>query len=87
MHSVCKMATLTIKNLPDEIYATLSEVAKRNRRSINGEAIVQLEQSLRRSELDATVLLARIRKNRNKLAAKGVRLTDKLLAEGKRHRY
>ncbi|MBV6496092.1 MAG: Arc family DNA-binding protein [Acidobacteria bacterium ACB1] len=80
------MATLTIKNLPDEIYAALSAVAKRNRRSINGEAIVQLEQGLKRSELDATALLAQIRRDRNKLAAKGVHLTDKLLAEGKRHR-
>ena len=34
------MATLTIKNLPDEIYAALSKRAKQNRRSINSEAIV-----------------------------------------------
>ena len=38
------MATLTIKNLPDEIYAALTKTAKLNRRSINSEAIVRLEQ-------------------------------------------
>ena len=38
------MATLTIKNLPDEIYSALSKRAKQNRRSINSEAIIQLEQ-------------------------------------------
>lgn len=81
------MATLTIKNLPDEIYATLSEVAKRNRRSINGEAIFRLERSL---DLPVRVskeeMIANIRMDRTRLAAKRVRLTDKLLAEGKRHR-
>ncbi|MBS1768415.1 MAG: Arc family DNA-binding protein [Acidobacteria bacterium] len=81
------MATLTIKNLPDEVYATLSETAKRNRRSINGEAIFRLERSLdlpvRESKEE---MLANIRKDRNKLAKMGVRLTEKLLTEGKRHR-
>lgn len=81
------MATLTIKNLPDEIYTILSETAKRNRRSINGEAIFRLERSLdlpvRESKEE---MLANIRKDRNKLAKMGVRLTEKLLTEGKRHR-
>lgn len=82
------MATLTIKNLPDEIYATLSQVAKRNRRSINGEAIFRLERSfdLPAAAASKEELISSIRQNRKKLAAKGVRLTDKTLAEGKRHR-
>ncbi|HMU32665.1 MAG TPA: hypothetical protein PKC89_02255 [Pyrinomonadaceae bacterium] len=81
------MATLTIKNLPDEIYTILSETAKRNRRSINGEAIFRLERSLdlpvRESKEE---MLVNIRKDRNKLAKMGVHLTDNLLTEGKRHR-
>jgi len=81
------MATLTIKNLPDEIYTSLSEVAKRNRRSINGEAIFRLERSLDLNvQASKEEMLADIRKGRRKLAAKGIRLTDKLIAEGKRHR-
>lgn len=71
------MATLTIKNLPDEIYAALSRTAKRNRRSINGEAIVRLEQGLQNVETDIEATLARIRKNRE--AMNDVWVTDEFL--------
>lgn len=81
------MATLTIKNLPEEIYTALSRKAKLNRRSINNEAILRLEQSLDLPKQDRGDLLAEIRKNREILARKGVFLTDEILEEGKRHRY
>ncbi len=71
------MATLTIKNLPDDIYAALTKMAKRNRRSINGEAIVRLEQGLQNVEPDVEATIERIRRNREKL--KGVWLTDEFL--------
>lgn len=81
------MATLTIKNLPDEVYAALTEMAKRNHRSLNGEAIFRLESSLDRPDREAKALLLKsIRKEREKLTETGVRLTDKKLKEGKRHR-
>src|SRR5215203_2216957 len=80
---MCTMATLTIKNLPDDLYAALSRRAKRNRRSINGEAIVQLEQGLQRDELDAEALIERIRKNREKMKGEGVWLTDEFLEYAK----
>jgi plasmid stability protein len=85
---VLDMATLTIKNLPDEIYAALGATAKRNRRSINKEAILRLEQSLEppKRELE-TEALVRIREHRENLARKGVFLTDEILNEGRRHRY
>lgn len=73
------MATLTIKNLPDEIYATLTRTAKRNRRSINGEAIVRLEQGLQAVEPDLEMTLARIRRNREVMKERGVWLTDEML--------
>lgn len=38
------MATLTIKNLPDELYQELKRRAEENRRSLNGEVIYSLEQ-------------------------------------------
>lgn len=75
------MATLTIKNLPDEIYAALTKTAKRNRRSINGEAIIRLEQGLQGVEPDIEATLDRIRRNREKL--KGVWLTDEFLEYAK----
>lgn len=51
------MPFLTIKNIPDEIYLSLKESARRNRRSLNREAIVLLEGSLkpRRRGIDETM--------------------------------
>ncbi|HZZ93246.1 MAG TPA: Arc family DNA-binding protein [Usitatibacter sp.] len=37
------MATLTLKNIPDELHARLKESAKRNRRSLNSEILMRLE--------------------------------------------
>ena len=73
------MATLTIKNLPDEIYAALTKKAKQNRRSINSEAIVQLEQLRDNTPRDAEAELEDIRKMREKLRKQGVWLTDEIL--------
>jgi len=75
------MATLTIKNLPDELYAELTRTAKRHRRSINSEAIVQLETSLRKRDVDVEAELEEIRSNREKIT--GVWLTDDLLDRAK----
>ena len=36
------MATLTIRNLPEEVHERLKERAKRNRRSLNQEVIAEL---------------------------------------------
>ncbi len=68
------MATLTIKNLPDEIYAALAKNAKRHRRSINNEVIVQLEYLNDRKAFDTEAQLARIRKLRDSI--KGVYVTE-----------
>lgn len=37
------MATLTLKNIPDELHALLKESAERNRRSLNSEILTRLE--------------------------------------------
>ena len=37
------MATLTLKNIPDDLHALLKESAERNRRSLNSEILVRLE--------------------------------------------
>ena len=36
------MATLTIRNVPDELHAALKERARRNRRSLNQQVIAEL---------------------------------------------
>ncbi len=73
------MATLTIKNLPDEIYTALRKAAERHRRSINSEAIVCLEQSVMGINNDTEADIERIRNMRTRLQEKGVWLTDEIL--------
>ncbi len=72
------MATLTIKNLPDPLYARLKDRAAENRRSINSEAILAMEQALTQSApADPARLLAELRRGRGRL--KGLYVTDKEL--------
>lgn len=39
------MANITLKNIPDELYAKIKDSAKRNRRSINNEMIIWMERA------------------------------------------
>jgi plasmid stability protein len=56
------MATITVKNIPDELYARLKAAAEGNRRSINGEIISRIEKSLTPRPIQVEPLLARIRR-------------------------
>ncbi len=60
------MATLTIKNIPDELYRELKRTAEQHRRSLNSEVIVCLERSLQRAGSDASSILARARELRTR---------------------
>jgi plasmid stability protein len=53
--------TLTLKNIPDEVYERLKTSADMHRRSMNSEAIVCLESVLLPGRLDAGERLARAR--------------------------
>ena len=55
------MATVTVKNIPDELYERLKSVAAINRRSINSEIIVCIENAVasRRIKLDEALENAR----------------------------
>jgi plasmid stability protein len=55
------MATLTLKNIPDDLYERLRQRAALHRRSINGEMIHCLEQALQPSKLTPEDRLQRIR--------------------------
>ena len=46
------MPTLTLKNIPAELHARLKASAERNRRSLNSEILVRLEQDVERPVLD-----------------------------------
>ena len=58
------MANLTIKNIPESLYQKLKETAKRNRRSINSEIIVCLEEQLSETPSDPLTNLEQIRQLR-----------------------
>ena len=53
--------TLTLKNIPDEVYDRLKQSAVTNRRSMNSEAIVCLEAALLPNRLTSAERLARAR--------------------------
>jgi plasmid stability protein len=53
--------TLTLKNIPDDIYERLKASAEANRRSLSSEAIVCLEAVLFPSRVDPAVRIARAR--------------------------
>jgi antitoxin FitA len=60
------MPTLTIKNIPDELYRQLKRTAEQHRRSLNSEVIVCLEHSLQRPRSNASSILARARELRTR---------------------
>jgi len=78
------MSTLTIKNVPADLYERLKESASANRRSIDSEVIVCLECALYSQKIDPTELLARARVLREKSA--GYVMSDDELADAKRER-
>ena len=53
--------TLTLKNIPDEVYERLKLSAEAHRRSMNSEAIVCLETALLASRIAPAERLARAR--------------------------
>lgn len=77
------MPTITVKDVPPELYETLRRLAKRNRRSLNGEVLFRLENSVQSAESLKDEALENIRKRREALAARGVWLTDEFLNKAK----
>ena len=77
--------TLTLKNIPDEVYRRLKSSAESHRRSLNSEAIVCLEAVLLPGQVSPQEHLARARALRATLV--GVKFTageiDALKREGR----
>ena len=59
--------TITLKNLPDELYNRLKIAAKANHRSINSEVIVCLEKALVSAQVSPEERLRRTRQLRSSL--------------------
>ena len=54
-HNGDPMPTLTLKNIPDELHARLKASAALNRRSLNSEILIRLEQDVSRPVVDTLV--------------------------------
>ncbi|MCX5895574.1 MAG: Arc family DNA-binding protein [Proteobacteria bacterium] len=68
------MATITLKNIPEQLHKKIKQRAAQHHRSLNSEIIACLERSLVSSPVDTDTLLARARSFRSRLS---VRLTNK----------
>jgi hypothetical protein len=68
------MVTITVKNIPDEIYERLKLTAKANRRSINSQIITIIEEAVRSKKIDHEILLLQARQLRE--ATAGYAITD-----------
>ena len=62
------MVTITIKNVPPEVYERIKIQAKNNHRSINGEILSILEQAISIPPIDVKATLERTRKLREMTA-------------------
>lgn len=58
------MATITVKNIPDDLYERLKATAVANRRSINSEIIICIERAMISQPIDSQQILARAREAR-----------------------
>jgi plasmid stability protein len=76
------MATITVKNIPDDLYELLKQSAEANRRSINSEIIVCIERVVRGRRTSPVEALATARMLREKTA--GYVITDDELTQAKR---
>jgi len=71
---VVTMPTITVKNVPTDLYERLKQSAEANRRSINSEVIVCIERAVRSRKIHSEALLARARKLRER--TDGYLITD-----------
>jgi len=75
------MASVTVKNIPDDLYERLRSVAEINRRSINSEIIVCIEKAVvsHRIDVDRTLEYAR----RLRRVTAGHRISDEKFSQFK----
>jgi plasmid stability protein len=62
------MATITVKNIPDDIYEKLKEAAKENHRSVNSEVILLIKMAVMRRPIDVAAVLEGARQIRESIS-------------------
>ena len=80
-----KVATVTFKNIPDDLYAKLKESASTHHRSINSELINCLEKVLKPRKIEAAERLVRLRSIRVAVDSDAVSLEElqRAIGEGR----
>ena len=66
------MATVTVKNIPDELYERLKTAAEINRRSINSEIIVCIENAVASRRINPDEVLENARRLRRLTAGHSI---------------
>jgi plasmid stability protein len=80
---VVSMATLTLKNVPDELILRLKAEARQNRRSVNQETLARLEVSLLTTPRDGRAAVAAAREFHQKMGPLPP-ITDAMIARARR---
>ena len=75
------MPTITVKNIPDNLYEALKMRARLNRRSLNSEILITLEEAAMPRPVDVAALIAKARQLREITA--DYQLTDELLRQAR----
>ena len=75
------MPSITVKNVPADLYERLKQSAQANRRSINAEIIVCIERAVSSHPVDPEVVIARARRLRESTAR--YRITDEEVGAAK----
>lgn len=75
------MPTVTVKNIPADLYEHLKASARAHRRSINSEVIVCIERAVSHQVVDPEAMIARARKVREQTA--GYQITDDEFCQAK----
>lgn len=64
------MANLSLRDVPDDLYQQIKEIAERERRSINQQIVVLLEHSVQQHKRPKAEVLQRIDRRREAIAAR-----------------
>ena len=75
------MASITVRNIPADVYEDLKEAARANRRSVNSEILVIIEDAVRSKRVAPEEFLVRARLLREKTA--GYTISDAEFTQAK----
>lgn len=76
------MTTTTIRDIPDQVYEKVKQRAIANKRSVNSEIVLILEQAVESQSFSSSDQLARIRQFRAKTVGRE-RLSDQEISDAK----